>query len=84
MSTLAYKFADEAAFSAVLPEGVEAAPEMSVEGIAVSVIGIIYDHSDTEEPVAVDGWHVNAIAPIVAWSGELLDPQPESLMRIFG
>lgn len=81
MSTVAYRFDNEAAFIAAIG-GATLTAEMQGDGVAVSVIGDHYIGED-ESPV-YDGYLVNTTAEIESFAMALLDPQPSQLMRIFG
>lgn len=40
----------------------------------ISEIGLIYDMTNPENPVALDGWHVNTLQPIVDAEQYLVAP----------
>lgn len=37
-------------------------------------IGVIYDETDQENPLAIDGWHVDSLEPIEGAEAFLIDP----------
>jgi hypothetical protein len=63
MTDLYLKFADEAEAAAVLFETIEVAdqePTLKPRFANIDVLGTLY--TKDEEPVAIDGWHVNVRA----------------------
>lgn len=77
------KFADEDAFKSVLPEGTTIQPEMRLpDGTLLSILGTLYDYTDPENPVALEGYHVNANELPDGWNS--LRVFPNSPIRIFG
>lgn len=85
MTTVAYRFPDEATYLEARGEiaGDDQKPaEFTLGGIAVSVIGDHFRQEDPEaEPVYV-GYLVNTTAPVEGWDAYLV--HPTQFMRVFG
>lgn len=88
--TTFFTFPSKAAFAALLPAGVVEAPEMDIDGIAVSVLGVCYapgtvfppEGSSDPQPTPLPGYGVNALGVPAGWEPyivSLTNPQ-----RVFG
>jgi hypothetical protein len=56
--------------------------EFDLDGISVSVIGLIADGEVDGEPTYINGWHVNASKPVAGW--EDMQVTVNSPLRVFG
>lgn len=85
MTTVAYRFPDEATYLNARGEitGDNQTPaDFVLGGVAVSVIGDFFWQEDPESDPVYVGYLVNTTEPVEGWDAYLV--QPTHFMRVFG